>query len=1181
MLVHARAARPNRLLLDRFVAFPRGPLVDLASGKSVWIRERPDVRRSHQAEWSDSCLALLGTSHQSVVSLIDFGIGDDGVPLEVFDVAGPPEPIRLTARAAERLRRRVGSGPLTATRRSDRDGELVVAGRLGLPALLPMPSSLPSVATVRRTGSRKFRSEDDLGAVKRMDWRLEIAAVEEALRYGATGGARTLFLQSPAGFDVERFWMSAARAARLVGFVPVSTAMLADGLRLRIPGVGLAIGRFLRGRHLLIFHDSRAGTTPAECGSHRLAMARLVPILAAGRRPNLVIVARPSVGAGGIRLVPGSHDAVELAGRRRGPYAAVPIAADASAPYSGADAAPGPSPLAVDGVGPALRLVRNGLELVSSGRHAPADRLMRRALGALERRHQLPHAGWTAIRLAAATLRLGRTGSARTLYERARRMFERGGVAAGAICASLGIGLAETDADDLSQAESTLRSALAAATAIGEPGLVLRSRVCLARCLFWQSRWDEASREIELLDSALTCVGVDASPTATADSTAERAELAYLGGSEFPSNWSPFSHGIGEAEEVSLRVSASALASRVALALEQGRLAGTRAALAAQHASMTGRPLDVWTAERVMAELQAAFGDASALRSHVARAAGAARRLRLPLFQLRLRLILADGLHRAGRGAESRRVWKRLTRADAAQLPALVRRHFLKIRERCAMAGSALPVRDVESLSSFAGQSGAAGPISVSVRGLGSAPDLASEFLAFAAITQETEDPASMLERVCARVRERLGAVAALVVARTPDGVSVLASSGAGMSSNESAERAMALGEPIGPVRRVLTQETAWPLKAGGESIGALAVRWAVDRTADPACCSAVLTAAAAVVPAAVRGLVHEPISAGPSREPGSGLIGVSKALVDLRLLLQRAASSPFPVLIQGESGTGKELAARQIHGSSQRRSRRFCAVNCAALGDDLLEAELFGHAKGSFTGAIAERAGLFESADGGTLFLDEIGELSARAQAKLLRVLQEGEVRRIGENLARSVDVRIVAATNRFLRDEVQAGRFRQDLLYRLDVISIHIPALRHRPEDVAVLAARFWDDARCRTGSRAVLAPAVMTVLSRYSWPGNARELQNVLAAMAATAPQRGTIGTDALPESLRSSAQPVTSGHESLEEARHRFERDFIRAAISRAGGRRGRAACDLGLTRQGLSKLIARLGIDLPA
>ena len=215
---------------------------------------------------------------------------------------------------------------------------------------------------------------------------------------------------------------------------------------------------------------------------------------------------------------------------------------------------------------------------------------------------------------------------------------------------------------------------------------------------------------------------------------------------------------------------------------------------------------------------------------------------------------------------------------------------------------------------------------------------------------------------------------------------------------------------------------------------------------------------------------------------------------------------------------------ARAIHRLGPRRDRRFCALNCAALSDDLIEAELFGHARGAFTGAVGERPGLFEEADGGTLFLDEIGELSARAQAKLLRVLQDGEVRRVGENVSRRVDVRIVAATNRRLEQEVAAGRFRADLRFRLDVVRIDVPPLRDRAGDVPLLASRFWGDAAARMGSRATLSPEAIAALARYEWPGNVRELQNVIAWMAVHSPRRGRIGATALPAHLAQRDGPV---------------------------------------------------------
>jgi DNA-binding NtrC family response regulator len=302
--------------------------------------------------------------------------------------------------------------------------------------------------------------------------------------------------------------------------------------------------------------------------------------------------------------------------------------------------------------------------------------------------------------------------------------------------------------------------------------------------------------------------------------------------------------------------------------------------------------------------------------------------------------------------------------------------------------------------------------------------------------------------------------------------------------------------------------------------------------------------------------------------------LGESAVATSLREAIQRASRAPFPVLIEGESGSGKELVARAIHKLSCRHTRRFCAINCAALTDELVEAELFGHTRGAFTGATTERAGLFEEADGGTLFLDEIGELSARAQAKLLRVLQEGEVRRVGENHPRRVDVRVVAATNRRLEQEASHGRFRTDLRFRLDVLRIVVPPLRERVGDIPVLAQHFWRRASSRVGSSATLGPDALAALSRYDWPGNVRELQNAIAWIAVHAPRRGRVSSAMLPAQLASN--PLATG--SFEAAREEFERRFVRAALAQAGGQRQVAAKALGVSRQGLAKMLRRLGIN---
>jgi len=259
----------------------------------------------------------------------------------------------------------------------------------------------------------------------------------------------------------------------------------------------------------------------------------------------------------------------------------------------------------------------------------------------------------------------------------------------------------------------------------------------------------------------------------------------------------------------------------------------------------------------------------------------------------------------------------------------------------------------------------------------------------------------------------------------------------------------------------------------------------------------------------------------------------------------------------------------------SARRERRFCDLNCAALPDELLESELFGHAKGAFSGAVVDRAGLFEEADGGTLLLDEVADLSPRAQAKMLRAIQQQEVRRVGESFSRKIDVRIIAAANRDMRAEAAAGRFRQDLLYRLDVIRIQIPPLRDRPDDIPLLAEHCWKTATARTGSHARLSPATLAELARYSWPGNVRELQNVIASLAVAAPQRGWVRPALLPAIIGATTTVLAT---RLADARLQFERKFVEVALARAAGNRARAARSLGLSRQGLLKTLARLGLD---
>lgn len=233
-----------------------------------------------------------------------------------------------------------------------------------------------------------------------------------------------------------------------------------------------------------------------------------------------------------------------------------------------------------------------------------------------------------------------------------------------------------------------------------------------------------------------------------------------------------------------------------------------------------------------------------------------------------------------------------------------------------------------------------------------------------------------------------------------------------------------------------------------------------------------------------------------PSPVPSNDIVGRSKAIRTMVQEIKLVAQTDATVLILGESGTGKELVAREIHTQSRRRDQPLVRVNCASIPRELYESEFFGHVKGAFTGAMKDRAGRFESADGGTLFLDEVGEIPLELQSKLLRVLQEGEYERVGDETIRRVDVRIIAATNRDLMKEVEAGRFRQDLYYRLNVYPIEVAPLRRRMEDIPLLAPYFIDQvARGLNYPRPALPDDQMTILQQYDWPGNVRELQNVI--------------------------------------------------------------------------------------
>jgi transcriptional regulator with GAF, ATPase, and Fis domain len=315
------------------------------------------------------------------------------------------------------------------------------------------------------------------------------------------------------------------------------------------------------------------------------------------------------------------------------------------------------------------------------------------------------------------------------------------------------------------------------------------------------------------------------------------------------------------------------------------------------------------------------------------------------------------------------------------------------------------------------------------------------------------------------------------------------------------------------------------------------------------------------------------------SRDHLGDLLGASVEMRRIYAILERVAPTDATVLVQGETGTGKEVVARTVHALSERRERAFVAVDCGAIAGSLIESELFGHARGAFSGAVSDRRGLFEEADRGTLFLDEIGELPLGLQAKLLRALETREVRRVGENRARRVDVRLVAATNRSLTRSVNEGAFREDLYYRLAVVDVHVPPLRARRDDVRLLAAHFYERFR---GAPGPVPPDLLSELLTRNWPGNVRELRNVIERAVSLQWQEGEAATTTPADA------PLPPGIEALiphdlplKEARQvytdRFESLYLRALLQRTHGNVTRAAERAGVNRRHLQRMLARLGV----
>ncbi len=808
---------------------------------------------------------------------------------------------------------------------------------------------------------------------------------------------------------------------------------------------------------------------------------------------------------------------------------------------------------------------------VHAGRHAAAARLLREVAAALERRRAWAHASRAWLGLGQLLLERGRAVDACGAFE-AARVAARDGVDADAEAsvaawdAPVWLAMARTDAGQLADAEALAGAAMERAPSGAHAAWAAS---VLTDVRLWQRRWADASA------LSRPCSGIEVlAHVPQAMVTAASVRRLLLDGRTFEAG----QRAAASLGEASARDRAIDAAGRVATG-------------SAGHGG-TGDggpdPDDIrqsWMASVIVStahlRVLCASGDLDLARTRLDAVLAQARHARVPVQAMRARMIFAAALGRAGRMGEAERQWHRLQRAavalppllreavalrsvtsagqapvavtvDEAGVPATWRHASTTMSSTTPSLTPCVPPVDVPSADSLP----LSPPVSIVSNGLphGEADD--HEAIRALLTSVATGLRASRLD-VCAPGLSRTSAPCLVTVGCGPQPTVAALVCGR--------------GGPVGPLAHRDGWEAGVPVWFGTRRIAVVVGRWDGVRPGDAAL--DVMALAAAVGAPRVAAMISRATDAVVADRAVPELIGSSAAIQAVRDAVARAARAPFAVLIEGESGVGKELAARALHRLSPRHACPFGDVNCAALPDELIDAELFGHARGAFTGAVVDRAGLFESADGGTLFLDEVAELSPRAQAKLLRALQQQEVRRVGETACRRVDVRIVSAANRDLRTSVAAGHFRHDLLYRLDVLRICIPPLRERPEDIPVLARRLWEASAAKTGTQALLTDDVIDALQRHRWPGNVRELQNVMAALAVAAPAAGLADVCHLPAWLRPGPAAVVP----LAGARAAFERARVIDALARAGGNQAQAAHALGISRQGLAKMCARLGV----
>jgi DNA-binding NtrC family response regulator len=1132
---------------DRFVETTNGEVVDLATGERVLLTIASAGGETDQQRWMIRCDLFQKLHHPAVAILVDYGLIGEAQRFEAWRCAGP---WCGTDAAATDIWRAATSFLEACGLTTDQNGAGAVHHIGSRPIVVPASaagyqSTAPLVACeapvpIGNCGVLRVERSSTRAVAELFDRHDSLPQVVGIC--GVPGAGKTTMVRQ------------LARAARLQGYVPLNarlldtpfiealegrSALIVDDDALTDVRSLLEVALRSPRRHILLTTSREATSGGASVVLRRLSpdalAAAVLPAGLAGASP----IRQAAVRANG---VPGTFIDL-LHGRRverRGPTPTASKAAEHTPAYGGDEATATtrghaaisqarttwPAPGEVVSL---RRLMDGALAHLRSGRHAPGDRGLRQAIGGLARRGIWTSAAEGSLALAASLLKRGRPRDAVDVLDSARDYCKRSAEPGAMLSVGALSGVALIDLGRLDDAASVLGAAVSALKTTDDPNIALGVELARARCRFWRGEYADAGdalgrfRESELREDC-------------------RIRL--------------------HAMHARLAVGCGDLAAGVAAAVE-----------ALGRAELTGDSRLVAEAACAAAFAHLAVGDLPSLETDAAKCRLAAHAARDPLRGFRVQLMLAEQLRRLGRRTEAIDAIRRLTRASAASLPPLLRRRremlvdlLIANTSLAAVVARRVTGSGLPALALYLPRESAAA-------GACRLPALWDDAIETLRICQDAADERATLTSVCGHVQRQLRATAVAFFGIERGTVIRLAGNG-GRIELPIAERAVAAALPIAPHRIEDRVEAGAPVRYGGATIGAVAVRWAIGGSPDPERAIAAMTVATAAVGPIVATLLTSRQRAELAH--ASALLGVSPAMIDVRRSADRAGAAPFAVLIEGESGSGKELVAREIHRSGPRRDRPFCTLNCAALPDELVESELFGHARGAFTGAVGERAGVFEEAHTGTLLLDEVGELSPRAQAKVLRVIQEGELRRIGENISRRIDVRIVSATNRDLRQEVAHGRFRLDLLYRLDVIRITVPPLRERREDIPLLVEKLWREAADRVGCRATLSVATVAALAEHEWAGNVRELQNVLAALAVRVAKRGVVPPAALPPQFGDQVRP--EGYR-LDDARRLFEERFVREALARSGGRRSVAASELGLTRQGLAKIMNRLGLTL--